>query len=91
MQKMLVVAALNWLWGKFSGLVLYAIEKYKINEEAKKLQKDNDKQAAVVQRLADEIEQLIRLGQPVQEELKEKLREESRRLVSGPSDADWNK
>lgn len=57
----------------------------------KKEKKENEKQAGKVQTVADKIKELIKNGQTVPEELKEQLREESRRLVDGTFDPNGGK
>lgn len=79
---------LNWAWGKISGLFLWLYENFKAKKEYKKIKEQNSEQAKKVESAADEIKKLLAAGQPVPEELKEKLREESRRLIDGAFDPD---
>jgi Txe/YoeB family toxin of Txe-Axe toxin-antitoxin module len=83
MQKVLITVFLNWLYGKAAELFLYLKRLYERKKEYEKIEEGNDKQARTVQELADQIRELIKAGQPVPEELKEQLREASRRLADG--------
>lgn len=69
---------LNWLYGKAVGLAS-DFWKYLTSSKA---QKENEDQADVVQKLADQIKALIVAGQPVPPELEEKLRNESAKLIA---------
>jgi hypothetical protein len=72
---------LEFLWQKgqmLLDLLFKWIEEYK---KRKEIVKENDKQAAIVEAIAEEIKKLINAGQPVPPELYEKLQVESRKLV----------
>jgi hypothetical protein len=91
MQKWVITLLLNWVWGKASDLLLWALKKYKDNKELKEIEEANRTQAEKVQILADEIRLMIQRGEEVPEFLKERLREESRRLVHGPDASNGRK
>lgn len=83
MQKIIIAAILDWLVTKVGELVRYLKSIYDRKKEYEKIEEGNDKEARTVQELADKIRELIKAGQPVPEELKEQLREASRRLADG--------
>lgn len=83
MQKIIIAAILDWLVTKVGELVRYLKGIYERKKEYEKIGEENNKQARTVQELADKIRELIKAGQPVPEELKEQLREASRRLADG--------
>ena len=71
----------EFLWDKLLigiSRILDWIKEYKTRQD---IVKDNDKQAAVVEAIAEEIKALLNAGQPVPLELYEKLKDESRKLV----------
>jgi hypothetical protein len=49
----------------------------------KRIEKENESKGAAVESAAEQVKKLLREGKEVPPELKEKLREESRRLVDG--------
>lgn len=59
---------------------------FKVKKEREDLSKKNRNQAEIVDALSKQIQQLMREGKPVPQELKDKLREESRILISGTFD-----
>ena len=87
---------MSWLYKILGGVVADIASKlvawvsdfistyFKFSKE----KKENEDQAAKVQSIADQIKQLIKDGKDVPPELKDKLREESRRLNSGIFDPD---
>jgi hypothetical protein len=72
---------LDWLWGKSSELFTFLLEKIKRYFEYKDIIEENKAQADIVESIRMEIINLIKNGKPVPEELKERLRVESRRLI----------
>ena len=50
-------------------------------QKRKEIVSENDKQAAIVEAIADEIKALLKAGQPVPQELYDKLEAESRKLI----------
>ena len=75
--KLLTALITNW-GGKLVEWVAGIIQRY---VEYKKIGKENDMQADKVKAISDEIKKLISEGKEVPEELKQRLRDESRRLI----------
>lgn len=69
--------ALDWVWGKLTVLADYLIEYFSM----KKSKTKREEMATTVKEIADEIKRLKLAGEPIPEELKEKLREKSKDLV----------
>lgn len=67
------------------------MKRRKANEEDKTLIDNNAKQAQKVKMLAEEISLMIQRGEVVPEQMKERLREESRLLIHGPTNPDGSK
>ena len=69
---------LNWLYGKATDFISQLIDYFK----AKSKISEDQKQAAIVQAIADQIKALLLAGQPIPPELEESLREESQKLIT---------
>lgn len=91
LNKAIVKLVLDWLWGKASELISMAVEYFKKKSAYKEIDKENKDQASKVTSASDEVKRLVEAGLPVPEELKEKMREESRRLVDGTFDPNRDK
>ena len=91
MPKWVLTVLLNWVWGKASDLFAWYMKKRKLDEENKALVDANAKQAMKVKMLAEEIRLMIQRGEVVPELMKERLREESRLLIHGPTDPNGSK
>ena len=85
MSKLVITTILNWLWDKFSGLIIGYLKRRQYHKELKDIKEKYDKQAELVRQLSLEVESLIALGHVVPEQLKERLRRESR-ILSDMSD-----
>lgn len=70
-------AILSWVAGSVSRGISFLVDLFGL----KKDQKQNQTQAQIVEDLATEVKKLALAGQPVPEELKEKLRNASRKLI----------
>lgn len=79
---------IEWAWTKLSGLLVLVIDKLQSYYKYKKIIDVNDKQAAIVESLRQEIIALLNAGKIVPDDLKEKLRIESRRLIDGTFNPD---
>ena len=75
--KLLTALITNW-GGKALSWVVDLIKRY---ADYKKIGKENYMQADKVKAISDEIKKLISEGKEVPEELKQRLRDESRRLI----------
>lgn len=69
-------ALLNWCAEKGA----YLMKIFSLRRDLAKSQQKNTDQAEVVAKLAEEIQAYIARGEPVPKELKEKMREESKKL-----------
>ena len=78
-----IPSLLSWAGRKISSWFSFLREK----KELKKGQDQRKDQAVSVEQIAAEIQKLIDEGKPVPEELKEKLRQESRKLIRKSSNA----
>jgi hypothetical protein len=78
----LVAPVLNWLLGKATSLVGWIYESIKEWWTRRQIAKGNMSQAELVQQIANQIKKLEAEGKEVPPELKEKLREESRKLIA---------
>lgn len=70
----------EFLWDKLMAGVQKLSDWITEYKKRKEIVEDNDKQAMVVEAIADEIKKLLKAGQPVPPELYEKLKVESRKL-----------
>ena len=70
----------EFLWDKLMAGVQKLSDWIAEYKKRKEIVSDNDKQAMVVEAIADEIKKLLKAGQPVPPELYEKLKVESRKL-----------
>ena len=75
--KLLTALITNW-GGKAISWIVEVIKRY---ADYKKIGKENDVQADKVKAISEEIKKLISEGKEVPEELKQRLRDESRRLI----------
>ena len=91
MPKWVITLLLNWVWGKASDLFAWYMKKRKSDEQSQAIIDANKSQAEKVKMLAEEIRFMIEQGQEVPEFMKERLREESRLLIHGPTSVDGSK
>lgn len=78
----LVSAVLNWLSGKVADLFARIVAYYEEQSARKEIEQKDLTQAEIVEKLSAEVIALQKAGQPIPEALKEKLREESRKLIN---------
>lgn len=82
MQAWLAEFLTKWVWGLFSKGVKAIKDWWDTRQSYIKIGEDNQKMAESVESISEEIKKLIKAGQPVPQELKDKLREEARKLVA---------
>lgn len=72
---------------KILGRFLNYLTKYAIDYiESRKARKKYDEQAQAIMTTAEQIKKLLQEGKPVPQELKDKLRDESKKLIDGTFD-----
>lgn len=71
----------EFLWGKMLAGIEKLMQWILEYRKRKEIVSENDKQAAIVEAIADEIKALLKAGQPVPKELYDKLEAESRKLI----------
>jgi hypothetical protein len=84
--KIITALIANW-GGKLLSFIVDLIKRY---AEYKKIGDENNMQADKVKAISEEIKKLISEGKEVPEELKQRLRDESRRLISGSNTDNGN-
>ncbi len=82
MLSWLEALGLKWLSSKVVKVAVSLWGSLMLYLSMQKTQNANKNQAAIVDALAKQIMALLKAGKPVPIELKEKLREESRKLIS---------
>jgi len=83
--KYIITFFLEKLWGVASEFLRRFISGIQDKREEKKIEKINKTQAEIVESIRQEIIALEKAGLVVPEELKERLREEARKLTSSIS------
>lgn len=90
-MNFIIKSALDWLYGKTVELFSFLIGKIKDHFKYKDIIEKNTEQADRIDAIRNEIINLIKNGRPVPASLKERLRDESRRLADGSNITDGNK
>jgi len=81
LASIIIKPILEWVYGKVALLTVWLVQKFAAMQSMKREETANDNQAAKVENVAEKIRELLRQGLPIPPELKEQLREESRRLI----------
>lgn len=85
MQWLVAVLAkvgIDWLYAKVLVWGRLLIEYFKEKEKQQEIVREKEELAMTVEEISAQIKDLIKKGEPVPEELKEKLREAARKLIN---------
>lgn len=81
-MKTILTLVLNWLWGK---LIEAASGFLRRREESKNLEREQtarEKQAGIVDNIREEILAKTAAGEPISDELRQRLKDETKKLIN---------